>query len=523
MTARIIRLDDAARAPLMRGVDLVADLATTAIGPAGRAVLAGRNHTGPAMMRGGHAISQEVEVDDPGCRAGVAAMRQVAWRTSDAVGDGTCTAILIARGILREGMTALRAGISPGELEQALRAHGEAIASELRASSRPAVGYGELVDLAVRAAGGDTVIGTLAAEAHRRTGREGVVIVTEGQGAEDDLEVRPGLHFDEGWLSPHFATDAEAGTADLENPLILLHHGPIERLGPLLRVLEMMAEAGRSLLICAGGFGAEALGTLIVNKQRAGLKVVAVKAPGAGLWRMPMLEDIAAATGATVIADAFGTSLDRLRPAALGRAESVRVTRDGMTLIGGAGDPDTIALRRNAIRLDIERERHLSFDREQHRQRLARLSAGVAKLHVGGQSETVIRQRTARAAAASAAIRAAPGGLVPGGSAALLHAGRLARKSLPAGLAGRLVGRVFDAALGAPTEAIMANAGLDGRAIRHRLAEDANVDGFDVERRVFVPGEMILDPAEVLIAALRTGVSAGTTLFGVGASVAECV
>lgn len=522
MTARIVRLNGAALGPLMHGVDLVADLVSATIGPAGRAVLTGRTHTAPIMLRGGYAVAQEVELDEPGYRAGISAMRDVAWRTSDKVGDGTSTAILIARAVMKGGIQALRSGVSPAELEPALCAHGEAVAAELRSLARPPAGDGDLLGLAIRAAGGDIVVGTLAAEAHRKVGESGVVIVQEGQGAEDHLDIQSGLHFDEGWLSPHFATDPEGRGAEIEDALILLHHGRIEALKPLLPVLEMMAKAGRGLMICAGGVGGEALATLILNKERSGLKVAAVQAPGAGSWRMPMLEDIAAATGATVIADELGASLDRLRPAMLGRARSVRVSGKGVTITGGAGDPEAVRVRCQSIRHDIERARYLSFDREQHCRRLARLSAGVAKLHVGGRTPLEIRQRAERATAASAAIRAASGGVLPGGSAALLHAAQRARAVLPPGLIGRLVDRVFQEALQAPTEAITANAGLDGRAVAHRLAEDGTDHGFDVVRRSFVPGEELFEAADILITALRTGVSAGARLSGVGASVAEC-
>jgi chaperonin GroEL len=521
MTAKIVRLGGGAAEPLARGVDIVADLVATTLGPAGRAVLVGRTHAAPLMLRSGYAVVQQLDLPDADRQAGVLTMRELAWRMSDQVGDGTSTAMVMARAFLRAGARAVLAGVPSAELQDVIDAHCSTVAAELEATSRPASTNEEFVRIATQAAGGDVAIGALIADAHARAGLDGVVAVEEGGGTEDHVQVDHGLHFDQGWISPHLA-DPDTQIAEIEDPVVLLHLGPIHELGPIVPALEMIAKAGRGLVLIAETVGGDALGTLIVNKQRAGLKVAAVKAPGAGPWRQLILDDIAVATGGMVIAEQLGTSLEHLRPQMAGRARRVRITRTNTTILGGRGDPAALACRTREIRDAIAREKHLSFDRDQHRKRLARLEAGVAVVRIGGITATEIAQRLDRAKAASAAVRAArSGGVLTGGSAALIHAGRRAEAALPPDLAGRMVRRMFAAALSAPLHAIADNAGLDGRGIAHRLATDGADLCFDVGTRRFVASETLLDPLEVLKAALVNSVSVASRLLGVGAVVAS--
>ncbi len=472
------------------------------------------------MVRNGYAVMQNLDLADSGAQAGVLAMRDLAWRTTDEVGDGTSTAIVMARAFLRAGQRAVLAGLSLAELQEVIDAHCRRVVAELEAASRPVASDAELIRIATQAAGGDQAIGALMADAHIRVGLDGLVLVEEGNDAEDHLQCDNGLHLDQGWLSPYFA-DSETQCVEIEDPLLLLHLGPINDLGSILPALRMIAKADRGLVLIAESVGADALSTLIVNKQRAGLKVAAVKAPGVGPWRQLMLEDIAVATGGMVIAEQLGTSLEHLRPQMAGRARKVRITRSATTIIGGKGDADAVASRARRIRDDIAREKHLSFDREQHRKRLARLSAGIATARIGGTTATEMAQRLDRAKAASAAVRAAQAdGVLAGGAAALVRAGRRAEPHLPAGLAGRLVGQAFAAALGAPVHAIAVNAGVDGRPVVHRLATDEQELCFDAETHRFVAPEALLDPLAVLRAALVNSVSQGGRLLGVGAALA---
>jgi chaperonin GroEL len=520
MAAKTVRFGAAAGEPLARGVDIAADLVATTLGPAGRAVLIGRAHTAPLMLRNGYAVVQQLDLADVERQTGVLMMRELAWRTSDQVGDGTSTAIVMARAFLRAGALAVLAGVSRAELQDVIDAHCSVVASELEAAARPVPTEDALVRVATQAAGGDPAIGALIADAHARTGLDGVVVVEEGRGSEDRVQVDSGLHFDQGWISPYFVDDQEAQSVELADPLILLHLGPINEIGPIVPALEMIAKAGRGLVLIAETVGGEALNTLVVNKQRAGFKVAAVKAPGAGPWRRLMLEDIAVATGGMVIGEAFGSSLERLRPQMAGRARTVRVTRTGTTIVGGHADPAALTIRTREIRDAIARERHLSFDRDQHRKRLARLEAGVATVHIGGVTATEIAQRLGHARAASASVRSAQaGGVLAGGSAALIHAGRRAEAALPRDLAGRMVGRMFAAALHAPLCAIANNAGLDGRAVAYRLALDGGDFCFDASTRSFAPCDTLFDPMAVLRAALVNSVSAASRLLGAGAAV----
>lgn len=518
MNARVVRIGEAARQPAMRGIDMVADLTAGTMGPAGRAVLVGRNHAPPLLLRNGYAITQNLELEQRDEHVGVLLMRDLAWRVSDAVGDGTSSAVLAARAFARAGRLASLAGIAQAELQGAIDAHCRIVIEALEAASCPAPDGVALERFATQAVGGDAALGALLAEAHVQAGPDGMVIVEEGRSAEDALRFDAGLHFDQGWISPHLVDDARTKTIEIENPLILLHAGAITALEPVVRVLEMIAEAGRGIVIIADAVTDAALITLIANKRRAGLKVAAIKAPGAGTWRRSMLEDIAIATGATLIAEEQGYSLAGLRPQLLGGAGKAIVRRNDSTIIGGKGDPAVIQARTATIRDAIAREKHLGFDREQHRKRLARLQAGIATLAIGGRTPSHLQLRLEQARSASATLAAAlAGGLVQGGSAALVHAARAASGALPDGLLGQLAGRMFAAAAEAPLRAIVRNAGEDADLIVARIGSGTDLT-FDARSRKLVPAEGIMDPAPVAIAVLQSAVSTASRLLAVGAS-----
>lgn len=519
MNGAVVRLGEAACQPAMRGIDLVADLVAGTIGPAGRAVLVGRDHATPLLLRNGHAIAKNLDLADRGGQTGVLLMRELAWRTSDAVGDGTSTAILAARAFARAGAVAGLAGIPQAELAAMIEAHRDAVLDALAAEARPAPDAAALRDFAIQAVGGDAALGELLAEAHERAGADGLVLVEEGRGTEDALRFDAGLHLDQGWLSPHLVDDRHSRAIEIEDALVLLHAGPIEALEPMLRVLEMIAEAKRGLVIIADSLSERALATLIQNKRRAGLKIAALKAPGAGPWRRLMLEDIAIATGGGVIAEDLGTSLKTLRPHLLGAAGKVRVGRDGTAIIGPKGEAEAIAARCAAIRDAIAREKHLSFDREQHQKRLARLRAGIATLRVGARTPSQLKLRLDQARNASAALAAAlAGGLSPGGGAALVHAARAASAGLPQDIAGRLLGRMFARASEAPLFAIARNAGAEPDLVVPRVAASTGL-AFDARTRGLVPAETILDPLPVVRTAFRNAVSSAARLLCIGAAV----
>ena len=519
MSATVVRFGENARRPTAAGVDILADLIDRTIGPAGRAVLVGRRHAAPKLLRNGYAIAAELELDDLAEQTGVRMLRELAWRTSDTVGDGTSTAILVARSLLRAGRKAAFAGMSQAELIGLVEAHAETIVNHLKAAAEPAPTGDGLRRFAAQTVGGDVALGELLAEAHGAAGVDGLVTVEAGKSSTDTLRYDDGLHLDQGWLSPHLVDDQRDRMIELDDPLILVHAGPITALEPMFRVLEMVAEAKRSLLIVANSLAEQALAALIANKRRAGLKVAAVKAPGTGPWRRLILEDIAIATGATLIAADLGTSLAGLRPQVMGRADKIRVGPDATTIIGGRGDAGRRAERTAEIRIAITREQHLSFDREQHRKRLARLTAGIATLSIGGLTPSHLQQRMELAKGASAALGAAlSGGLVAGGSAALVHAANRAIPDLPGGIAGVLIGGMTKAAAEAPLRAIVRNAGADTDLVPPRVAADPTL-AFDALCRDLVPLEALRDPLLVMLTAWRNAVSTASRLLTVDCAV----
>ncbi len=521
MRAAVVRFGENARGPTAMGVDILADLVACTLGPAGRAVLVGRRHAAPRLLRNGYAIAAELELDDLAEQTGVRMLRELAWRTSDAVGDGTSTAILLARALLRTGRKAVLAGLSQAELIGLIEAHAAAVVDRLEAAADAAPSGDDLRRFTTQTVGGDVALGELLAQAHEAAGADGLVVVEAGKGSRDGLRYDPGMHLDQGWLSPHLVDDPRHGTIELDDPLILVHAGAIDDLAPVLRVLEMVAEAGRSLLILADSLAERALAVLVANKRRAGLKVAAVKAPGAGPWRRLILEDVALATGATLIAADLGTSLAGLRPQVLGRADRVQVGREATTIFGGRGDARRCAERVAEIRGAISREQHLSFDREQHRKRLARLISGIATLAIGGLTPSHLQQRVELAKGASAALGAArSGGIVFGGSAALVHAANLAAPDLPGGIAGALIGGMVKAAAEAPLRAIVRNAGCDTDLIAPRVAADRGL-AFDALRRDLVPLAALRDPLPVVVTAWRNAVSTASRLLTVDCAVSS--
>lgn len=515
MSASVVRFGEDARRPTIVGADILADLVARTIGPAGRAVLVGRRHAAPRLLRNGYAIAAVLELDDPAQQAGVVMLRELAWRTSDAVGDGTSSAVLIARALLRAGQRATSAGMPAVELVGLIEAHADVILASLQAAAEELPDGEMLARFAAQAVGGDAELGALLAEAHQAAGSDGVVVVEEGRGAADTYRFDAGLHVDQGWLSPHLVDDQRTQGIELDDPLILLHAGPIAVLDPMVRVLELIAQAKRSLLVIADSLADQALSTLVANKRRAGLQVAAVKAPGVGPWRRLTLEDLAIATGGTLIAPDLGSSLDGLRPQVMGGAAKVRVRQTETSIVGGKGNAAAVAERCREIRQAIASEQHLSFDREQHQKRLARLTSGVATLSIGGLTASLLQQRLEQAKGASAALAAArKAGLVVGGSAALVHAAERARATLPPGIAGEVLGRMMKAATEAPLRAIIRNAGGDADLVAPRVAAQPTLT-FDAHCRDLVPLKTLREPLLVVQTSFRNAISMASRLLTV--------
>lgn len=503
---RVLARNDA-KISFLEGADTVARLVAPTFGPSGRAVLSSRQHIAPVLLRSGYAITSEVEFEAFGLRAGAAAMRQVAIDVHAEVGDGTTLALLLAREFLFGLNICVESGISVPRLHDAVLSHVERLVAELEVASVPVSDAAALERIATRAAGGDAAIGAIIRAAHEAAGADGVVLVEASHGARDETTVEAGMTFAQAWPAHPFL-EAGDGRLVLSNPLILLHQGAIESFDEMARILEMIAQSGKELLVVADRFGPEAVATLRANREERGLKVVPMVAAGTGPWRGRLLEDLAVWTGSTIIGDTVGSSLRGLRPAMLGRAGRVEMTRHVVSVIDGRGETAAIAARCAGIRQSIEEERYLSFDREQHQRRLARFVANVVTLRLGGRSSAELALRLEAAKAASTVLRAvAAEGAVPGGPAALSRAAARCAGSLGEDPLGRALARVFRDATRVPLIAAADNAGLEGRSVAYQIENEPENVTFDVETRGLVPAGDALEPRRVLIAALRAAVS----------------
>ena len=514
-----------ARAGLLRGAATVGHIVGTTLGPGGRAVLIERRHALPWVSTDGYTIARHIDLEDRFEDMGGRLIRHVGSKVTDEVGDGSTTAMVLAAVLMAEGHRATTAGADPMSVMRGIERGLAAVTAALDAQSRPLPARGGLERVARLAAGGDDEIARHLAEAIARVGPDGVVTIEEAKGVEGELSVHEGMSFETGYVSPAFVTDANDMTVMLEDPYVLVHEKTISSVDAVVPALRAFAKSSHSLLIVAEDVVGEALATLIVNKQQGGLRVAAVKAPSFGRWRKPMLEDIAVMTGGQIVTDELGNKLENLKPAMLGAAKRVHVTRDRTTLVEGAGDSQEIEHRCNMLRREAEAEKYLSFDREKLQERLARIAAGIAHLRLGGATETELRARKERATDALNAARAAAAeGVVPGGGVALVQASR-ALGDVRAGCSDDEAMGVtaLETALKAPMRRIVENAGGEGSyAIARALAQDNPRWGFDADRQRYcdLSRAGVVDPTKVVRTALRTAVPAAARVIAAEAVVA---
>ncbi len=513
-----------ARDGLLRGAALVGRAVGATLGPGGRAVLLERRHARPWISRDGYTVARHIALADRFEDMGGRLIRHVGSKVADEAGDGSTTAMVLAVALVEEGCKAAAAGAREPRLGRGIAQAAATALAALEAEARPVPARNGLRRVALLASGGDAPLADHIAHALKAVGRDGVVTVEDGKGMETDLAIHQGMSFDKGHVSAAFATDPEAGTATLEHAYVLLHEKTIATVDAILPALRAFAKSRHSLLIVAEDVVGEALTTLTVNKRENGLRVAAVKAPGFGRWRKPMLEDIAVATGGEIVSDELGNRLEDLKPRMLGSARTVKIDRERTTIIGGGGDAQAVAWRCDALRREAEAEKYLSFDREKLQERLARLAAGIAELRVGGATETELRARKERADDALNAARAAlEGGVVPGGGVALLRASR-ALDGLAAGGSDEAMGAAaLRAALAAPFRRIVENAGFDGAYAAARiLAQDDPAFGFDAAQGRFrnLLRAGIADPAPIVRTALAFAVSAATRIVASEVAVA---
>jgi chaperonin GroEL len=524
MAAKDVRFGADARGRMLRGVDMLADAVKVTLGPKGRNVLIAKSYGAPRVTKDGVTVAKEIEISDKSENMGAQLVREVASKTNDIAGDGTTTAIVLARSILLEGGKAVAAGLAPMELKRGVDKAVAAIVAELEKRSRKITSESETAQVGTISANGEAAIGRMIAGAMQKIGKEGIITVEESNGTETELDLVEGMQFDRGYLSPYFITNAEKMTIDLADPYILIHEKKLSSIQNLLPLLESVVQAGKPLLIIAEDVEGEALATLVVNKLRGGLKVAAVKAPGFGDRRRAMLEDIAVLTGGQVISDDLGIKLENVTLAMLGRAKKVIIEKETTTVVEGAGKPEDIKGRCAQMRAQME-DTTSDYDKEKLQERLAKLSGGVAVIRVGGSSESDMKERKDRVDDALHATRAAvEEGIVPGGGVALARASLILAHLKPENGDQKLGIEIVRRALQAPLRQIAENAGEDGAVVSgHVLANDHFHFGYDAQSGEFkdLVAAGIIDPVKVVRVALQNAASVAGLLITTEALVVQ--
>jgi chaperonin GroEL len=513
-----------AREKVLRGASALADAVRITLGPKSKCVLIQKRFGKPLVCNDGVTIAKEVELKDPTENLGAQMLREAAERTGESVGDGTSTSTVVAHAILAEGVRNVAAGASAIELKRGLDRGLKAAVNALRSLSRPVASRLEKVHVATISAHNNADIGERVAEAIEKIGADGVVTVEESKTTETTLEIVEGMQFDRGYLSPYFVTEPEKMEASLDDPHILLSEKKISNMKDLLPVLEQVAKSGRPLLIVAEDLDSEALATLVVNKLRGVLRCAAVKAPGFGDRRKAMLDDMAILTGGRVVAEELGNKLENLRLEDLGTAKRVLIDRETTTIIGGAGRKATIEGRCNELRKQMA-DTTSDYDKEKLRERLAKLTGGVAVIRVGAPSESELKSlKEAFDDAISATKAAIAEGIVPGGGLALLrtigaveHEEKLADGDEKTGL------RILKRALEAPARQIAENSSFDAGVVVDRMRAGTGNHGFDAAKGEYVDlmEAGIIDPTKVVRIALENAVSVASLLLLAEATLTE--
>ena len=520
--AKTILFNEEARRAMQRGVDKLADTVKVTLGPKGRNVVLDKKFGSPLITNDGVSIAREIELEDAYENMGAQLVKEVATKTNDVAGDGTTTATLLAQAIIREGLKNVTAGANPMLIREGIRTAVDKAVEEIKRFSKPVAGKEDIARVAAISAADDT-IGELIAEAMEKVGKEGVITVEESKTMGTELSVVEGMQFDRGYLSPYMATDTEKMEAVLEDAYILLTDKKISNIQEILPVLEQIVQQGKKLLIIADDVEGEALATLVVNRLRGTFTCVAVKAPGFGDRRKEMLADIAALTGGQVVSEDLGTELKDVTIEMLGRAESVKISKENTTLVNGRGEKSTIEARVSQIKAQIE-ETTSDFDREKLQERLAKLAGGVAVIKVGAATETELKERKLRIEDALAATKAAvEEGIVPGGGTAYVNAIEEISK-LTNNNADVQVGiNIIAKALEEPVRQIATNAGLEGSVIIEKVMNSQVGIGFDAYNEEYVDmfKKGIVDPTKVTRAALQNAASVAATFLTTEAAVVD--
>ena len=521
--AKDVKFSDSARQLMLEGVNVLADAVKVTLGPKGRNVVLDKSFGAPTVTKDGVSVAKEVELQDKFENMGAQMVKEVASQTSDAAGDGTTTATVLAQAIVNEGLKSVAAGFNPMDLKRGIDKAVTKAVESIQSMSEPCADSTAIAQVGTISANSDGEVGDIIAEAMEKVGKEGVITVEEASGIENELEVVEGMQFDRGYLSPYFINNQDKMITELEDPMILLHDKKISNIRELLPLLEAVAKAGKSLLIIAEDVEGEALATLVVNNMRGVVKVSACKAPGFGDRRKAMLEDIAILTGGTVISEEVGLSLEGATIESLGTAKKVVLSKENTTVIDGAGSQDNISGRVNQIRAQIE-ETSSDYDREKLQERVAKLAGGVAVIKVGAGSEIEMKEKKARVEDALHSTRAAvEEGVVPGGGVALIRALQ-SSEGLKGDNEDQNIGiSIALKAMEAPIRQIVLNAGEEASVVVDKIKSEKGNHGFNAATSEY--GDMIkmgiLDPAKVTRTALQAAGSVAGLMITTEAMVSD--
>jgi len=514
--AKQITFDSEARGKLKAGIDALANAVKTTLGPKGRNVVIQKSFGAPSITKDGVSVAKEIELEDPIENMGAQMVKEVASKTADAAGDGTTTATVLAQAMVTSGMKYVAAGANPMDLKRGMDKAVDAIVANLaKQSDKIGNDFSKIQQVGAISANNDEEIGTLIADAMKRVTKDGVITVEEAKGTDTYVDEVLGMQFDRGYLSPYFVTNSDDMTTEYDNPYILIHDKKISNVQDVLPILEKVVQSGRPLLIIAEDVESQALGTLVVNRLRGGLKVVAVKAPGFGDRRKAMLEDIAILTGGTVISEEKGYKLDSAEISMLGSANKITIDKDNTTIVEGKGKKGDIKSRINQIKAQIETTTS-DYDKEKLQERLAKLSGGVAVLYVGATTEVEMKEKKDRVDDALHATRAAvEEGIVPGGGVALVRAIAALKKVNGANEDENLGIQIVTKALEYPLRTIADNAGVDGSVVLHKVLNLKGANGYNARTEKYedLKKAGVIDPTKVARVAIQNaGSIAGMVL-----------